>query len=693
MNKAAKFITISATILTQCTGLFAQNYNPPYPRVFFQRPTDGNVGGSCEQYFAKFDLSVFWGWDAKNTNLADEIRNLNPNAVVLAASKQGVWPGSDPPPFFMLKSVNTTLTQSTNGGESEILVGSTTGFPTANKERYALINGMDWITYESVSSTKFMGIPATGEFAVAAHESGEKLKTPIRFSGLGYLPNLTPLAEMYDGEKSWEYLVNERFERVDYSKYEGTFWDAFRAGGFWAEELPDADSDLNDVNDISEHGNSISWLNAQWREGIQLLLQYERQKLLEINPDKPPIVVINNGSVPSGTGDTEFLLDLINGGMEEGFMRYASNYTDMYTNMVNWMDNGPEILYYVIEDWVKEEKYLTGKNDFSYMRYGLSATLMGDGYYGRTFGNWYYISLWYDEFETELGYPKGKATKLANGAYVRFFDNGAVICNPSGVPITVTDANIASLSGYAGPYWRILGGQAPAVNNGEQFASIDLYGDTPDSRRPKNNRGDGIILMTAPDTVVSNILVGNCWNNDTSPGSSPLQRIGSWSQVATTAPDPANPTAYNPCYSQWNEDYASTGEHIGYSYAAAGDGSTTATYTPTIGVAGYYEISEWHGWVGDTPGSAQEATNVPFEVMVSGTRKIAGVINQSNRTGQWNRIAIIQLPAGGVSSVTITNRANGYVIADAMRFRYLGTNIQIDTVPPDPPQNLQILDY
>jgi len=66
------------------------------------------------------------------------------------------------------------------------------------------------------------------------------------------------------------------------------------------------------------------------------------------------------------------------------------------------------------------------------MRFGLTATLMGDGYFGYDMGtagrgNWW----WYKEYDAPLGQPKGDCRRNADGTYQREFDGGTVIVNGS----------------------------------------------------------------------------------------------------------------------------------------------------------------------------------------------------------------------------------------------------------------------
>ncbi len=672
--------TIAVAFMFSAIKLGAQDFNPPFPRTMFQRP-GGLAGGAVQHFFAKYDLAIHGGGLSNAAAANDSIRALNPNIVIFGTSRQGVWPGSFPPGCFVYREAFATLTRAAQPGESEIMVSNTTGFlPTAD-DNFLLLGSDDWVTITGKTDTSFIGIPVSEDWAINyTHPVGDSVKTIVRFVGFGMLHNITPLAPLVSGKEAWRYFIDQRYDptdRQDFSSFDGAFYDAFRFF-FWGDDITGGvDLDYNHINDFQEHG--LDWFNGQWQSGIESMLPYEHEKLLSINPDIPAYVTTNMGSAQDG-----YALDYCEGMMWEGFMRYAYSWEEMLRINRLW-EQRHQPVFTMIEDYDSENRREYAKNKFNYMRYGLTTALMAGAYYGRTFGDSYYISLYYDEFDTDLGYPTSDPQELASGAYVRFFDNGAAICNPTGSYVTVTAGELAGLSGYQGPYYRFLGGQKPDFNNGQIFTSVDLYGTNEDPSQPKKIKGDGILLFTHPDTVVSDITVGNCFNNDTSPGSNPVELSGWWGAKKDLAGPDASMSGRNPCYSQWTDD---SEDGIGYAYTDPGDGTITATYRPTIGVPGYYEISEWHGWVGTSPEAYLEATNVPFEVVVSGSRQIAGVINQAIRAGRWNKIAVIYLPVGSNSYVRINNKTDHYVIADAMRFRFLGQS-KTDSVPPRKAENLQ----
>ena len=88
-------------------------------------------------------------------------------------------------------------------------------------------------------------------------------------------------------------------------------------------------------------------------------------------------------------------------------------------------------------------------------------------------------------------------------------------------------------------------------------------------------------------------------------------------------------------------------------------------------------------------GSVQEATNVPYAISKGNTTLKSGTINQSVNPGRWNSLGIFSLPKGNSVKVTLTNRANGVVLSDAIRFVYK-KNGGSDQIPPDPPTGLEV---
>jgi hypothetical protein len=116
--------------------------------------------------------------------------------------------------------------------------------------------------------------------------------------------------------------------------------------------------------------------------------------------------------------------------------------------------------------------------DYQAMRYGLTSTLMDDGYfYFFNEKKSYTGVVWFDEYDAKLGAATSSpATKAyQNGVYRRDFENGIALVNPKGNgPQEVT---------LEGDFVKLKGTQDSGVNNGQTVRKVTL------------KDRDGIILM------------------------------------------------------------------------------------------------------------------------------------------------------------------------------------------------------
>lgn len=308
------------------------------------------------------------------------------------------------------------------------------------------------------------------------------------------------------------------------------------------------------------------------------------------------------------------------------------------------------------------------------MRFFLGLTMFGDGYFSFTESNSHehHYQCYYDEYELKFGKPTSDAIQLygtgdnEQGVYVRFFEHGCVIVNIDETDRTVTNDEIKVFEDYSGPYYRFNGGQNPEFNNGAIFSSVTLDG----TQIGKGFVGDAILLVDSPTTIVTDIFIDSD-NDGTSPGSKEAKYTGSWIPTNDDVAD-----AWCLSYRGYRDAYAMR-------YCEQGDGSNYAIFTPTVGVAGYYKIYEWHGDKRDKT----EASNVPYLIRFK-DGEIKGTIDQSSDYGQWNFLGTYYFNKGNDGYVKITNNANGIVIADAFKF----VNDQAcvsDQTPPNRPRNLK----
>ena len=115
------------------------------------------------------------------------------------------------------------------------------------------------------------------------------------------------------------------------------------------------------------------------------------------------------------------------------------------------------------------------------------------------------------------------------------------------------------------------------------------------------------------------------------------------------------------CTGSWTEELGSSPERYGpgFRYVFYGE-PATATYTATVEQDGWYEISGW--WTA----LSNRATNAPFTV-TCGEQTVPVRVNQQERGGQWNHLQTVKAKAGDTITVTLTNDADQYVIADALK--------------------------
>ncbi len=455
----------------------------------------------------------------------------------------------------------------------------------------------------------------------------------------------------FGNKRFTEYFPGYLLEEFDQSVFSGIATD-----GLWIKPR-DANGDIdlngNGVNDYTEFGEE--WVNEQWKKGTDKLINGLRQVM---GPDKP--IVINSGRFHEFNWPETNGVVLESHGVTFSFSWYRKIYN-------RWMDAArkPHFLYF--------DGHGDSKNNFAFMRYVIGNTMFGDGYSSYSESNLHHYDGFYDEYEVDLGFPTGEmqavTTPDANdkGLWARFFTKGAIIVNVDDKNNTVGDAQLRSLSGYAGPYYRIKGGQVPDFNNGKLFDEVKLTG----TSFGRGYHGDAILLTKNPATVVTDIYVDND-DEGTAPGTDAPGYKGSWQQ---TNRDLEN---------AWSLSYKDHKDAWAVAYSAPGSGSNVATFTPFIGVAGKYKVYEWHGnLLGQN-----EATNVPYEIRhASGTTN--GRIDQRANVGEWNYLGEFLFSQGKNGYVRITNNANGVVLADAFKFVY-SEGIVGDSTKPDAPTGVRV---
>ncbi len=665
----------------------APDLEPAYPRIVFGNPNGSeHVTSICTDYLSKFNLVAIVDRD---NNCVDKVKEKNPDVIALGnwgSLEDANFPSNAGSFGYHIFNYNAPqITTPIHTGTTDIGIFNAdvdTGFPRwevtpgsgnypygrtgssifivgPNKQSGVISYTPDRISYSSVDEDNKILEDVGG--IDDDHVANSYIRMPIKF--VGWAPNVTTV-NPYGGDNAINYYLSNKYtaERlVNASHFDGIWYDQKTFGQdpqFWAR----TDFDMNWQDDAEQWGEDGKI--QRWYDGLKNLFTQEKQKT-GLN-----IIITNDGM---GAIPLESITSWHNGFMAERCMYGFWNWQLYFDALRDWdLPDKIIICYDGLGTW-SESKLKNYKNKFKDMRLGLAMNTMGPGYYGRSVLAAYELALWYDEFDVDLGQPTGEPLKIisqcnsTNGRcpYVRFFDNGAVIVNHTLRPVTISQNDLIGLANYDGPYFRFYGGQDSGFNNGKPLAEepVTLDGVLVRDGYDKENSGDGIVLVNMPNYyAVSDILVGNANNNDTSPASEPVVLSGTWD----TSP-PVN--AANPYYSQWDNN----DEAEGIGYFSTTDSNATATFTPNIGVAGEYEVFEWHGWAGNSAGG--EATNVRAEIKnAEGVENIT--INQRQNYGMWNSLGKFNFRTGKDGYVKISAAsADGAVLADVIKFVYTNNNV------------------
>ncbi|MGB9587886.1 MAG: glycosyl hydrolase family 28-related protein [Armatimonadota bacterium] len=102
--------------------------------------------------------------------------------------------------------------------------------------------------------------------------------------------------------------------------------------------------------------------------------------------------------------------------------------------------------------------------------------------------------------------------------------------------------------------------------------------------------------------------------------------------------------------------------YLGTRWARKGNGEAKAVFTPTIPKTGMYTV---YAWFGPDP-VHDHASDAPIEVKSAQGMKTVSV-NLRPLTGQWIKLGTFRFTAGKGGSITFSNKADGNVLADAVK--------------------------
>ena len=511
-----------------------------------------------------------------------------------------------------------------------------------------------------------------------------------------YLMNNTiicPLVDLGDGygpKRFIDHAVHNVQQEIDFSVFDGVFHDWWW-GGMGYDGKVRGDLNQNGVVDLDEWG--IDSLRYVWQEGIREFHQMEYQ-LSGIQ-----YVVIQIGADwniwPHVNGACFEDWPIYNG----PWARWRKIYNDAATDTKD-----PRIMLFdsAISHFDNAFPTVPYKNNYRSIRFGLSSCLLTSAFFyvdeGGQIGHHGNVHI-YDEFEAKgaLGYPRGDMVQLegkplgpstyASGVWLRFFDHGVSIVNASGMTQTITASEIASLDPVGGSqYYRFQGGQDPDFNDGTPVTNanpLELWGDVHSANWADDEVfGDGAMLFRTRKLFIAPIVIDNNENNQTSPGSEPVAYQGSW--VLSSDGEQY--------YALYTDRNYGPFQAEAFAWAPEGSGENVAVYTPNIGLAGYYEVFEWHGYRGYSPTSYPLSSQVPAAIYYGNNQDTTVTINQTVNFGQWNSLGLFYFEEGTTGRVEISNNTNGIVMSDAIQFVFSSSPEGFDTIPPAPPEGVEVIE-
>ncbi len=277
--------------------------------------------------------------------------------------------------------------------------------------------------------------------------------------------NVSSAAPKTNGQNWSDYLPELVYDEIlKNNQWDGIFYDNIWQTVDWVN--PQIDADTNGMPD------SAIYLNNKWQEGLNHVLSKTRQ----LAPDK--LIVANTNS--------NFYNKNLNGRMQEGFP--APNEGAWTGSMKNYLNDnlGYQPKYFIIN---ANTNNTGSRDDYSAFRFGLTSTLLGEGYYSFDYGDRGHEKLWwYDEYNFFLGNSVSAIKNLLDqnskeikpGVWQREFQNAIVMVNST---------NKIQKIKFNEEFEKIKGTQDPVANDGSVIKSLKL--------RPY----DGIILLRRIEDV------------------------------------------------------------------------------------------------------------------------------------------------------------------------------------------------
>ncbi|MFC1622480.1 putative glycoside hydrolase [Patescibacteria group bacterium] len=277
-----------------------------------------------------------------------------------------------------------------------------------------------------------------------------------------YSFNITKYCPDYNNQKFNEFLPKfVKDTLMSTGKWDGVFYDNVLDG------IKFTNNGQVDINNDFKIDDQV-WADQAWREGALTLLNNTRKAL-----GNNKIILVNSSSYGK---------DYINGRLYEswpdpwqgGWTGSMQDYASLEKNILSY----PQIII------LNPNTNNTGVQNAQKIRFGITSTLMGDGYFAYDYGTQDHSQVWhYTEYDVALGNPINSAYNTLNknsssfvtGVWRRDFTNGLALVNST---------NKTQIINLEKEYTRI--------DNAQKIKTITLLSE------------DGIILLGKPivDKVV-----------------------------------------------------------------------------------------------------------------------------------------------------------------------------------------------
>jgi hypothetical protein len=251
--------------------------------------------------------------------------------------------------------------------------------------------------------------------------------------------------------------------------WDGIFYDEVQDSISW---VGDVDVDMDGENDSTRNADSL------WEDAYEDLFKETREL---IGGD---YIVISNGS------SNDRFAPYVNGRMFETFPSSENSLREWGSQTEDYL-NQEEMVRHESVQVINVNSENTGeKDDYQKVRFGITTTLLGNGYFGFDYGTENHAQLWtYDEYDVYLGAPKNdlrntldpQNSSINSGVWERDFEEGKVIVNATQSEQTVL---------LDGEFEKLHGTQDPSVNDGSIVYEITLAAK------------DGVILLRPIEEIL-----------------------------------------------------------------------------------------------------------------------------------------------------------------------------------------------